>query len=265
MVDKKSQIKEEVKRVYADIATSSNSCCGVGSSCCSLNKNIINISEKLGYSENEVENVPDNSNLGLGCGNPQAIALINDGETVLDLGSGAGFDCFLASRQVGETGKVIGIDMTFQMVDKANENARKGNYSNVEFKLGEIENLPIEDNSVDVIISNCVINLSPDKQKVFDDSFRVLKKGGRFAVSDIISENSMTEEMKKDMESYSGCISGASSLEEVKTMLEKSGFKKIKIEPNLESKNFIKDWSSKYDSENFIVSASITATKPKLK
>lgn len=262
-MDEKVKIKEVVKQTYGKIAISNTGCCGE-SSCCSQTGDLKEFSEKLGYSLEELQNVPDNSNLGLGCGNPQAIASIKKGETVLDLGSGAGFDCFLAAKQVGSNGKVIGVDMTEQMIEKANENLKKGNYQNVEFKLGEIENLPIENNIIDVIISNCVINLSTDKQKVFDEAFRVLKNGGRLAISDIISKKEMSDDMKKDFEAYSACISGASSLDEVENMLKKSGFEQIEITPKSHSEKFIKDWSKKYDSQNYVVSASIKAIKPKV-
>lgn len=262
-MDRSIKIKEEVKRAYGQIATSNSSCCGE-STCCTPTGNLEEFSNKLGYSIEELKFVPENSNLGLGCGNPQAIASIKKGEIVLDLGSGTGFDCFLASRQVGIEGKVIGVDMTPQMIEKANYNREKGNFSNVEFKFGEIENLPIDNENIDVIISNCVINLSPDKKKVFNEAFRVLKKGGRIAISDIISKKEMPKEIKMDLEAHSACISGASSLEEVETMLKNAGFIKIKIEPKSESKKFIQDWSKKYDSENYIISASITAEKPKV-
>jgi SAM-dependent methyltransferase len=163
---------------------------------------------------------------------------------------------------VGNTGKVIGVDMTTEMINKANENIKKRNFTNIEFKLGEIENLPLENNIVDVIISNCVINLSPNKSKVFDEAFRVLKNGGRLAISDIVSKQQMTEEMKQDSGAYCACISGASSVSEIENMLKKSGFQDIKIEPKSDSSEFIKNWSDKFVSENYVVSASITASKP---
>jgi len=268
------KIKNDVKRIYGKIASSdratpniqNSSCCSTDNSslensCCGTTGNSNDISKQLGYSQDELNAVPEGSNLGLGCGNPQAIASIHEGETVLDLGSGAGFDAFLALDKVGATGKVIGVDMTPEMINKANENAKKRNFTNVEFKLGEIENLPLENDTVDVIISNCVINLSPDKSKVYDEAFRVLKNGGRLAVSDIVSKQPMTEEMKQDSESYCACISGASSVSEIETMLKKSGFEDIKIEPKSDSSEFIKNWSDKFASENYVVSASITALK----
>ncbi|MGY5140668.1 MAG: arsenite methyltransferase [Candidatus Nitrosopumilus sp. Bin_571-38] len=268
------KIKNDVKRIYGKIASSDRAisdiqnslCCSTDNSslensCCGTTGNSNDISKQLGYSQDELNAVPEGSNLGLGCGNPQVIASIHEGETVLDLGSGAGFDAFLALDKVGVIGKVIGVDMTPEMINKANENAKKRNFINVEFKLGEIENLPLENNTVDVIISNCVINLSPDKSKVYGEAFRVLKNGGRLAISDIISKQPMTEEMKQDSGTYCACISGASSVSEIETMLKKSGFVDIKIEPKSDSSEFIKNWSDKFASENYVVSASITALK----
>lgn len=275
MSETENKIKNDVKQTYGKIASSNRAnfnvlnplCCSTDNpslenSCCGTAGNSNEISKQLGYSQDELNFVPEGSNLGLGCGNPQAIASINEGETVLDLGSGAGFDAFLAVDKVGNTGKVIGVDMTPEMINKANENVRKRNFTNVEFRLGEIENIPLENNIVDVIISNCVINLSPNKFKVFDEAFRVLKNGGRLAVSDIVSKQQMTEEMKQDSRAYCACISGASSISEIEIMLKKSGFENIKIEPKSDSSEFIKNWSDKFASENYIVSASITALKP---
>ena len=185
-------IKPIVMESYKKIAVESSNCCGD------------NISKSIGYSEEELETVPKDSNLGLGCGNPQLIANICEGETVLDLGSGAGFDCFLASKKVGDSGQVIGVDMTFEMVTKARNNAYENNYNNVDFRLGEIENLPVADNTVDVIISNCVINLSHNKQRVYDEAYRVLKEGGRLAISDIVLMKDLTDEMKEDEKLYCG-------------------------------------------------------------
>ena len=231
MSDAENKIKNDVRQTYAKIVSSEranenaqeSSCCSsnnssLESSCCGTAGNSNEISRQLGYSQDELDHVPEGSNLGLGCGNPQAIASIKKGETVLDLGSGAGFDAFLAAGKVGDAGKVIGVDMTPEMIDKANENAKKRNFTNVEFKLGEIENIPLENNTVDVVISNCVINLSPNKSKVFDEVFRVLKNGGRLAISDIVSKQQMTEEMKQDSGAYCACISGASSVSEIENM-----------------------------------------------
>lgn len=191
-MENNKNIKPIVMESYKKIAIESSNCCGD------------NISKSIGYSEEELEIVPKDSNLGLGCGNPQLIANICEGETVLDLGSGAGFDCFLASKKVGDSGQVIGVDMTFEMVTKARNNAYENNYNNVDFRLGEIENLPVADNTVDVIISNCVINLSPNKQRVYDEAYRVLKEGGRLAISDIVLMKDLTDEMKEDEKLYCG-------------------------------------------------------------
>lgn len=191
-MENNKNIKPIVMESYKKIAVESSNCCGD------------NISKSIGYSEEELEIVPKDSNLGLGCGNPQLIANICEGETVLDLGSGAGFDCFLASKKVGDIGQVIGVDMTFEMVTKARNNAYENNYNNVDFRLGEIENLPVADNTVDVIISNCVINLSPNKQRVYDEAYRVLKEGGRLAISDIVLMKDLTDEMKEDEKLYCG-------------------------------------------------------------
>ncbi|SPQ01983.1 Arsenite S-adenosylmethyltransferase (fragment) [Candidatus Sulfobium mesophilum] len=200
--------------------------------------------------------------MGLGCGNPQAIASLKPGEIVLDLGSGGGFDCFLAARAVGETGKVIGVDMTPEMVSKARENAARAGFMNVEFRLGEIEHLPVADKSVDVIISNCVINLSPEKQKVFDDAFRVLKSGGRLAVSDIVATAELPEEVKNDLALHAGCMAGASLISDVEAMLRESGFRDIRIQPKDESREFIRTWAPGRNVEDYIVSATIVAMKP---
>lgn len=266
----KDEIREAVRENYGKIAEKNAKYdnCGclpdLDNSCCSpyIPESYDNISLKLGYTEDELKNVPEGANLGLGCGNPQAIAALKKGETVLDLGSGAGFDVFLAANQVGKKGQVIGVDMTPEMVSKARENARKGGYANVEFRLGEIENLPVQDNSIDVVISNCVINLSPEKQKVFNDVFRVLKKGGRIAVSDVVATVELPEKIKNDMALYTGCVSGASTIEELELMLEKTGFKDVNIKPKDESKEFIREWAPGTKISDYITSATIEAVKP---
>lgn len=200
--------------------------------------------------------------MGLGCGNPKAIAALQPGETVLDLGSGGGFDCFLAAAEIGETGKVIGVDMTADMISKGRANAVKGNYPQVEFRLGEIEHLPVADDSVDVIISNCVINLSPNKEQVFSDAFRVLKPGGRLAISDVVASAELPEALRNDRELLSGCMAGASLVSNLEAILDDSGFENIKIAPKDESKAFISDWAPGRGIEEYVVSATIEAVKP---
>lgn len=257
------QIRQNVRSRYKEIAlqeVETGSCCSPASSCFG---SADNVSSKLGYSSEELSSVPDGVNLGLGCGNPQAIAELKPGEVVLDLGSGGGFDCFLASRQVGETGRVIGVDMTPEMLSRARRNAVKGGYTNTDFRLGEIEHLPVADQTVDVIISNCVINLSPDKQQVFHEAFRVMHHGGRLAISDVVMTAELPVEIKNDLDViYSGCISGASSVEELKKMLTQSGFKDVTIELKEESRAFIKKWVPGSKAEDYIVSAVIKGIKP---
>ena len=215
--------KEIVKKRYSEIA--SNEGCGCGPSCCSpLGTNAAAVSKSIGYSEAEINNVPE-ANLGLGCGNPTALSQMKEGDVVLDLGSGAGFDAFLSARRVGKSGKVIGVDMTPAMVKKARANAAKHGYSNVEFKLGDIEELPLADASVDVVISNSVINLAPDKDKVFSEAFRVLKEGGRMYVSDIVLLKELTAVQRKDDELISGCVGGALLRDVYLKKLEDAGFK----------------------------------------
>jgi len=259
----KNKIRESVMESYKKVALSDSSC-GCGSSgCCSSSEEdeLFNISEALGYSKVEYINVPEGSNMGLGCGNPLTIASLKQGETVLDLGCGGGFDCFLSSGIVGESGKVIGVDMTPEMISKARENAEKGNVTNTDFRLGEIEHLPVADSAVDVIISNCVINLSPEKEKVFSEAFRVLKSGGRLAISDVVSSVELPEEQKNDLSLYSNCIAGASSINELHTLLHNAGFSEISIVPKDKSREFIKDWAPGIGIENYVVSATIEAVK----
>ncbi len=227
MNDKK--IKEFVKDGYAKIARKGGSCCEPATSCCGDIDMASVISQKIGYSDEELKSIPEGANLGLGCGNPIALASLKEGETVLDLGAGAGFDCFLAANQVGEKGKVIGIDMTPEMVEKARENAKKGNYTNVEFKLGEIEDLPVADESADIIISNCVINLSPDKRKVFEEAFRVIKPGGRIMVSDIVLLKELPDFIKESIDAYVSCVSGALLKEDYIAAIKNAGFQDVEI------------------------------------
>jgi ubiquinone/menaquinone biosynthesis C-methylase UbiE len=226
---RKEDTKKIVREGYAKVATQNSSCCGPASSCCGSADAALNISQKIGYSKKDLKAVPGGANLGLGCGNPVAIASLEAGETVLDLGAGAGLDCFLAAEKVGGNGKVIGVDMTPEMLDKARENARKGDYSNVEFRLGEIENLPVADNSVDVVISNCVINLSPDKQRVFQEAFRVLKQGGRMMVSDVVLSKELPEFLKDSIDAYVGCISGAITKDRYIETVKAAGFYHVSI------------------------------------
>jgi len=222
-------IKETVKEGYAKIAKQGSSCCGPTRSCCGGPDLVQTISERIGYSDEELKAVPEGANLGLGCGNPLALSSIREGETVLDLGSGAGFDCFLAAAKVGMSGRVIGVDMTSEMVEKAKENAEKGKYENVEFRLGEIERLPVTDASVDLVISNCVINLSPDKGKVFQEAFRVLKPGGRLMVSDIVLLRELPHFIKNSIEAYIGCLSGAMIKDEYVQKVRVAGFHDVRV------------------------------------
>ena len=261
------EVRQQVRESYAKVAEASNegSCCGPEASCCGVSDDgQINavISQRLGYSNEDLVNVPEGADMGLGCGNPQAIASIQAGETVLDLGSGGGFDCFLAANQLSGSGQVIGVDMTPTMVSKARANAEKGGYENVEFRLGEIEYLPVPDAVVDVIISNCVINLSPDKARVFREAFRVLKPGGRLAISDVVATVELPEEMRNDLQLYSGCMAGASHIEELEGILSAAGFQQVSIAPKDESKEFIRDWAPGRGVEAYVVSASIQAVKP---
>ncbi len=262
---KPDEIRKAVRENYGAIARSGESGCGCGpSSCCGDQQLVqpLEASARMGYSTDEMTSVPDGANLGLGCGNPQAIANLKPGETVIDLGSGAGFDCFLAANRIGSEGRVIGVDMTADMIGRARENAEKGGYWNVEFRLGEIEHLPVADNSADVIISNCVINLSPDKASVFRDAFRVLKPGGRLAVSDVVATAELPEKIRNDMAMYSGCISGAASIDNLQKMMAEAGFENISIKPKNESREFIREWAEGSRIEDYVVSALIEAVKP---
>jgi len=225
---KETEVKKIVREGYARVAKQSSSCCAPKTSCCGA-PSAADISKKIGYSDEDIASVPGGANLGLGCGNPIALASLKKGETVLDLGSGAGFDCFLAANKVGVKGKVIGVDMTPEMLEKARENARKGDYRNVEFRLGEIENLPAADNSIDVIISNCVINLSPDKRRVFQEAFRVLKPGGRVMVSDIVLLKELPDFIRSSITAYVGCVAGASLKNDYLSAISGAGFKRVKV------------------------------------
>lgn len=261
------EIRQNVRDSYSQVAEASNNgdCCGETSSCCGVSSDAaINtlVSTRLGYSDSDLENVPEGADMGLGCGNPRAIASIRRGEIILDLGSGGGFDCFLAAVETGDDGHVIGVDMTPSMISKARSNAVKGKYNHVEFRLGEIENLPLADNMVDVIISNCVINLSPDKNRVFAEAHRVLKTGGRLAISDVVASTELPDEIRKDLELYSGCMAGASMISELEQILSDVGFTDIKIAPKDDSRDFIKDWAPGRGVEDYVLSATIEAIKP---
>lgn len=258
-------IKKKVRSGYAKIATNETSCC-CGPSCCG-SVDVVKIGKNIGYTTSDIESVPEGANLGLGCGNPLAIASLKEGDVVLDLGSGAGFDAFLAAREVGNSGKVIGVDMTPEMVAKAKNNAEKGNYTNVEFRLGEIENLPVDSDSIDVVISNCVINLSPDKKSVFREAYRVLKKSGRLMVSDLVLKRELPPDIKGSVEAYVGCIAGAVMKEEYIKHMKDSGFNDIEIVDetpyNIESVSSNPTNSGKLsnDALNYVSSIKISAKK----
>lgn len=244
------ELKKEVKNKYSKVATGDSSCCTTQ-----------NVSSSLGYSKEDLDNVPKDANLGLGCGNPISASNMQPGETVLDLGSGAGFDCFLASKKVGRKGKVIGVDMTHEMLEKSRENAKKGRYRNVDFRLGEIENLPVANDTVDVVISNCVINLSPRKQRVYDEIHRVLKVGGRICISDVILMRDLTQEMLDNSDLYCNWVTGASSVEEIENFLKKSGFKNIHVDLKELSQEYQEKWSTGLNVGEYIMSGMIHAEK----
>ena len=248
------QIRSQVRAAYANVARGADGC-SVG--CCGTQGAG---SLALGYTEDDLSSVPEGSNLGLGCGNPQAIAAIGRGETVLDLGSGGGFDCFLAAQRVGPSGRVIGVDMTPEMISKARDNARRVGASNVEFRLGEIEHLPVADASVSVILSNCVINLSPDKGSVFREAFRVLQPGGRIAISDVVALRPLPPELAESVRALTGCVAGAASVGELQALLQAAGFEGVKIEPRPESRAIIGQCMP--GTEDYVASATIEATKP---
>jgi SAM-dependent methyltransferase len=279
----KEVIRQVVRERYGKIAnagsevpgiSSSVSCCGesgtaagknsAASCCAGSDVTSEQMSALMGYSNDDLVSVPEGANMGLGCGNPVALASLQPGETVVDLGCGGGFDCFLAAKQVGETGKVIGVDMTPDMLSKARDNAEKMQAKNVEFRLGEIEHLPVADYSTDIIMSNCVINLSPDKQKVYRDTFRILKPGGRLAISDIVAIAPLPEEIQQNLALVSACVGGAATIDDTRDMLEKAGFENIKITPKDESRKLISEWApgGSKNVGDYVVSAYIEATKP---
>jgi SAM-dependent methyltransferase len=248
------RIRGQVREAYANVAKGSAGC-SVG--CCGT-EGVGSLA--LGYTPEDLASAPDGADLGLGCGNPQAIAALGPGETVLDLGSGAGFDCFLAAKRVGRTGRVIGVDMTPEMVAKARDNARRVEASNVEFRLGEIEHLPVADASVDAILSNCVINLSPDKRAVFREAFRVLKPGGRLAISDVIALRDLPPALAESVEALTGCVAGAAKIDELRSFLLEAGFEGVKITPRAESRAIIGQCMP--GTEDYVASATIEGTKP---
>ncbi len=269
VTDAADATRNRVRGAYARVAQASDAgdCCGEASSCCGVSEDEqINqlISLRLGYTRADLLAVPDGADMGLGCGNPRAIASLKPGETVLDLGAGGGFDCFLAAAEVGADGHVIGVDMTPDMLSKARGNAVRGGFRNVEFRLGEIEHLPVADGTADVIISNCVVNLSPDKPQVFREAFRVLKPGGRLAISDVVATMELPESMRDDPHLHSACVAGASLIEDVETMLRDAGFEQVFIAPKDESKDFIRDWAPGRGVEDYVVSATIEGVKPAL-
>jgi SAM-dependent methyltransferase len=257
----KEEVRDAVREHYGQVAKQGPSA-GCAPGCCGAPQN--DASLKLGYQAGDLASVPEGADLGLGCGNPQVIAALRAGETVLDLGSGGGFDSFLAARQVASTGHVIGVDMTPEMITKARRNAQTLGASNVEFRLGEIEHLPVVDASVDVIISNCVINLSPDKSAVFREAFRVLKPGGRLAISDVIAVREPPPELKGQLAALAGCVAGAASLDAIRASLAEAGFGEPIIDVKEESRIFIRDWMPGSHAEDYIASATIQATKPKV-
>ena len=266
MIQKQADdIRQSVRDSYAKVAEASDAgeCCGVESSCCGVSADINSVhSTRLGYTEDDLNSIPDGADMGLGCGNPCAIASLQADEVVLDLGSGGGFDAFLAAREVGESDRVIGVDMTPTMVSKARSNAETAGLSNVEFRLGEIEHLPVADCSVDVIISNCVINLSPDKAQVFREAYRVLRPGGRLAISDVVATAELPDDVKDDPHLHACCVAGAALIDELQAMLEEANFSGISITPKDESREFISDWVPGSGVEDYVVSAHIEAVKP---
>ncbi len=259
----KEKIRDHIRRNYANVAISSSdkSCCGSGCSCGDNSVDINEISAKIGYAENDLADVPQGANMGLGCGNPIAIAALKKGETVLDLGSGGGLDCFLARANVGEEGHVIGVDMTPEMISLARKNAKESEYNNMEFRLGEIEYLPVANGSVDVIISNCVINLSLDKQRVFMEAFRVLRPGGRLSISDVVATAKLPQDIEQDLSMIAGCIGGAEYVEDLREMLENAGFVDIKMRPKDNSKEIVTSWIPDKNIEDFVASFIIEGVK----
>ncbi len=251
-------VRAAVREEYSKVARSNSSTCAPG--CCGTIASIP--SAKLGYAADDLAALPDGANMGLGCGNPHAIAALKPGETVLDLGAGGGIDCFLAGKQVGPSGRVIGVDMTPDMVSKARTNAKTVNATNVDFRLGEIEHLPVGDGEVDVILSNCVINLSPDKESVFREAIRVLKPGGRLAISDVVQLQPLPAAIASEVLALTGCVSGAVTVDALRAMLVGAGFEKVMVDVRPESREFIRDWLPGSGVEDYVASATIEAIKP---
>ena len=261
--------RRAVRERYADIATDAegvSGCCEPGSGCGGSGDEAADAADDysttLGYTDDDVDAVAEGANLGLGCGNPTAIAGLDPGETVLDLGSGAGFDCFLAAREVGEAGRVIGVDMTPEMVEKARGNVDRNDVENVEFRLGEIEHLPVADETVDVVISNCVVNLSPDKPRVYREAFRVLRPGGRLSISDVVLTAPVPADLRGDPTSVASCVAGAAPREEVAAMLADAGFEDVSVDLESDSDRIVSEWDDERDLSEFVVSARITGRKP---
>lgn len=255
MSDIHTDIRDDVREHYSKVAKGETGCCSGESSCCG-------VSEQIGYSKEDLQSLPKEAEMGLGCGNPISFAGLKLGEVVLDLGSGGGVDCFLASKIVGPTGKVIGVDMTTEMISKARKNGAAGNYENVEFRLGEIEHLPAGDKTVDAVISNCVINLSPSKLQVYKEAHRVLKPGGRLAVADMVALQSLPDDLKNDLAAYTGCLAGAELISQLETWLSEAGFERIQIKIRQKSSEFIQSDSTQGNLAAYIASADVTAFKP---
>jgi SAM-dependent methyltransferase len=265
-IEHNDTLRGHIRDNYAQVArgVAQGGCCAGGCSCSSgaqEAQEVRKIALDIGYQQEDLTEVPIEANLGLGCGNPLALAALKPGETVLDLGSGGGFDCFLARKRVGSTGKVIGVDMTPEMLQLARSNAAATGYTNVEFRLGEIEHLPVADSSVDVIISNCVVNLSLDKQQVFHEAFRVLRSEGRLSISDIVATAPLPTEIKQDLRMLAGCVAGAEHVDTVRQMLETAGFQDIKLFPKDTSRQILNSWAPGRNLEDFVASFTIEAKK----